>query len=98
MRHSLTKNIFSIFVLFTVLIFLSAQKKSSIYQKGWIDFNKNGIMDVYENPAAPIDERVASVNNRQTIQRWFVEEAFTVMLGNSSTDVRLKEQFTIITN
>ena len=27
-----------------------------IYRKGWIDFNKNGRMDVYENPAAPVEE------------------------------------------
>lgn len=32
--------------------------KGNIYQKGWIDFNKNGKMDVYENPKAPINERV----------------------------------------
>ena len=28
----------------------SAAKQPSIYRKGWIDFNKNGRMDVYENP------------------------------------------------
>lgn len=28
-----------------------------IYHKGWIDFNKNGKMDVYENPQATIEDR-----------------------------------------
>lgn len=32
--------------------------KKPIYHKGWIDFNKNGKMDVYENPSAPIDDRI----------------------------------------
>jgi beta-glucosidase len=35
-----------------------AQKKSAMYQKGWIDFNKNGVKDVYEDPTASIDARV----------------------------------------
>ena len=26
--------------------------KNKIYRKGWIDFNKNGVKDLYENPAA----------------------------------------------
>lgn len=30
----------------------------SIYHKGWIDFNKNGKKDVYEDPSQPIDKRV----------------------------------------
>lgn len=35
----------------------NAQNKG-IYKKGWIDFNKNGVMDIYEDPSAPVDERV----------------------------------------
>lgn len=37
---------------------LSAQ---NIYHKGWIDFNKNGRMDVYEDSRAPIEARVADL-------------------------------------
>lgn len=36
----------------------TAAPKGDIYQKGWIDFNKNGKMDVYENPNAPLEDRV----------------------------------------
>jgi beta-glucosidase len=32
--------------------------KKPIYHDGWIDLNKNGRMDVYENQKAPIDRRV----------------------------------------
>lgn len=45
-----------------VLTFLafsvSAQQASKIYHKGWIDFNKNGVKDVYEDPAAELNDRV----------------------------------------
>ena len=43
--------------LFTVASFLfcpqvSGDTPDGIYHKGWIDFNKNGKMDLYENPKA----------------------------------------------
>ncbi|EOR94620.1 Beta-glucosidase [Arcticibacter svalbardensis MN12-7] len=46
--------------LFLFLIFGSAnaQNKSNIYHKGWIDFNKNGVMDIFENPKSNINERI----------------------------------------
>lgn len=39
-----------------------------IYHKGWIDFNKNGKMDVYENPAAPIIDRVKDLLSQMTVE------------------------------
>ncbi|MDR1683643.1 MAG: beta-glucosidase, partial [Candidatus Symbiothrix sp.] len=45
-----------------------AQKKVKIYQKLWIDFNKNGIRDVYEDPSAPIDERVENLLSQMTLE------------------------------
>lgn len=44
-----------------------AAGKQSIYHKGWIDFNKNGRMDVFENPAAPVDARVSDLLAQMTI-------------------------------
>ncbi|WP_433897081.1 hypothetical protein, partial [Bacteroides caccae] len=32
--------------------------RSEMYKKGWIDFNKNGAKDTYEDPTAPIDARI----------------------------------------
>ena len=32
--------------------------RSEMYKKGWIDFNKNGVKDTYEDPTAPIDARI----------------------------------------
>ncbi len=45
---------------------VSAQSKN-IYHKGWIDFNKNGRMDIFENPAQPVDARVADLLSKMTI-------------------------------
>lgn len=41
--------------------------KNPIYQKGWIDFNKNGVMDVYEDPAAPLEERIEDLLSQMTV-------------------------------
>ncbi|MDR1682943.1 MAG: glycoside hydrolase family 3 protein, partial [Candidatus Symbiothrix sp.] len=42
-------------------------QQSSIYKNGWIDFNKNGKKDVYEDPSAPIDERVKNLLSQMTL-------------------------------
>ena len=36
----------------------AVSRGASIYKKGWIDFNKNGKKDVYEDPTQPIGKRV----------------------------------------
>ncbi|WP_457126320.1 glycoside hydrolase family 3 C-terminal domain-containing protein [Mucilaginibacter sp. HD30] len=44
-----------------------AQQKS-IYHKGWVDFNKNGKMDVFEDPARPVENRVNDLLSQMTIE------------------------------
>ena len=39
-----------------------------IYKKGWIDFNKNGVMDVYEDPSAPLEARVKDLLSQMTME------------------------------
>lgn len=46
----------------------AAQAKDSIYKKGWIDLNKNGVKDVYEDPEAPIEARVQDLLNQMTLE------------------------------
>ncbi len=41
--------------------------ETSLYQDGWMDLNKNGKMDVYENPAQPLPKRVADLLVRMTL-------------------------------
>lgn len=47
---------------------LTAFPKDGIYHKGWIDFNKNGRMDVYENPNAPAKDRVRDLLSQMTLE------------------------------
>ncbi|QKJ28497.1 glycoside hydrolase family 3 C-terminal domain-containing protein [Mucilaginibacter mali] len=49
------------------LLSASAQQKN-IYHKGWVDFNKNGKMDVFENPAEPIEKRINDLLSQMTIE------------------------------
>lgn len=42
--------------------------KKSMYHKGWIDFNKNGVMDVYENPNAKIEDRIEDLLGQMNIE------------------------------
>lgn len=46
----------------------SSFAQSSIYHKGWIDFNKNGKMDVFEDPSQPIDKRIADLLSQMTVE------------------------------
>ena len=59
--------------LFTVASFLfctqvSGDTPDGIYHKGWIDFNKNGKMDLYENPKAPLEEKVQDLLSQMTLE------------------------------
>lgn len=52
-------------ILLLLLLFLSVASmntdKKSIYHKGWIDFNKNGTKEMFEDSKAAIDARVANL-------------------------------------
>ena len=39
-----------------------------IYRDGWIDFNKNGVRDVYEDPSQPVDARVKDLLSQMTFE------------------------------
>lgn len=59
--------------LFTVASFLFCTQVSGgtpdgIYHKGWIDFNKNGKMDLYENPKTPLEDRVQDLLSQMTLE------------------------------
>jgi beta-glucosidase len=47
----------------------SAQSPSKdIYHTGWIDLNKNGRMDVYENPKIDIERRITDLLSQMTLE------------------------------
>lgn len=41
--------------------------RTEMYRKGWIDFNKNGVKDVYEDPNTPIDARIEDLLGQMTL-------------------------------
>ncbi len=54
--------------LSAIALSAGARDVRDIYHKDWIDFNKNGRMDVYENPKAPVDERVEDLLSQMTLE------------------------------
>ncbi|NWJ52481.1 MAG: glycoside hydrolase family 3 C-terminal domain-containing protein [Bacteroidetes bacterium] len=56
-------------VVFFILLFGSTTKGQNlnIYHNGWIDFNKNGIRDIFEDPLQPIDKRVDNLLQQMTV-------------------------------
>ena len=61
-------------ILLTLAAFLisvcayAGGKNAHIYHKDWIDFNKNGVKDIYEDPSRDIDERVGDLLSRMTLE------------------------------
>ncbi|TDX00586.1 glycoside hydrolase family 3 C-terminal domain-containing protein [Dinghuibacter silviterrae] len=43
-------------------------QRASIYHKGWIDLNKNGKKDIYEDPTQPIDARIDDLLAQMTLE------------------------------
>ena len=44
-----------------------SSSSSAMYRKGWIDFNKNGNKDIYEDPDAPVEKRVEDLLSQMTM-------------------------------
>lgn len=51
-----------------ILALLSASSSSGIYHKGWIDFNKNGKKDIYEDPKASLQDRVEDLLGQMSVE------------------------------
>jgi len=45
----------------------TVSRKKAIYHSGWIDLNKNGRMDVYENPKVDVDKRIDDLLSQMTL-------------------------------
>jgi beta-glucosidase len=61
-----TTKFFSILFIFLTSLSSFAQK-TTIYNKGWIDFNKNGKKDIYEDPSQSIEKRVEDLLSQMTL-------------------------------
>lgn len=62
------KRLFLLTILSVVALVAVAEPSCNIYHKGWIDFNKNGRKDIYEDPKRKIDERVEDLLKQMTVE------------------------------
>ena len=54
--------------LFICAAALTPARSQSIYHEGWIDFNKNGVKDVYEDPSARLEDRIEDLLSQMTLE------------------------------
>ena len=54
----------ALFLLISNVLF----SQETIYKSGWIDFNKNGKLDLYENQKLPIKQRVNDLLSKMTLE------------------------------
>lgn len=50
-----------------ILPLASFSQKGTIYKDGWIDFNKNGKKDIYEDPSQSIEKRVEDLLSQMSV-------------------------------
>src|SRR5215475_14671697 len=54
--------------VFSPLLRFGAPQSRSIYHGNWIDLNKNGRMDPYEDPSVPVENRVENLLLQMTLE------------------------------
>ena len=64
----MNKHTLSVAITFLFCTPISGGIPDGIYHKGWIDFNQNGKMDLYENPKAPLEDRVQDLLSQMTLE------------------------------
>jgi beta-glucosidase len=59
---------YPLFALLALLGIVSFKPLTSIYKDGWIDLNKNGKKDIYEDPKQPVNARTADLLSKMTLE------------------------------
>src|SRR6266849_6808020 len=72
----------------------NANRGKTIYHDTWIDLNKNGRMDVYENPKAPIDKRIDDLLSQMNLEEKTCQTAtlYGVGRGRTGAEPPLKDE------
>lgn len=65
---------------------LQTPNRKEIYHDGWTDLNKNGRMDLYENPKAPIDQRVNDLLAQMNVDEKTCQTATLYGVGRGRTN------------
>ncbi|SJZ46318.1 glycoside hydrolase family 3 N-terminal domain-containing protein [Sediminibacterium ginsengisoli] len=56
-----------VFICSTVMALTGIAQQKTIYHNGWIDFNKNGVKDLFEDRTQPIGKRVENLLSLMTL-------------------------------
>ena len=83
----MNKHTLSVAITFLFCTPISGGIPDGIYHKGWIDFNKNGKMDLYENPKAPLEDRVQDLLSQMTLEEKTCQMATLYGSGRVLKDV-----------
>lgn len=59
---------FSFYILLAVPMCIMGQEVDNMYHNGWIDFNKNGKKDPYEDASLSTDVRIADLLSQMTLE------------------------------
>lgn len=60
--------------------------KGEIYHAGWIDFNKNGRKDIYEDPTQPVERRIEDLLRQMNLDEKTAQMATLYGYGRVLTD------------
>src|SRR6266567_426502 len=66
----------------------TAAPRKGIYHDGWIDLNKNGRKDVYEDSRAPIEKRIDDLLSQMTLEEKTCQTATLYGVGRGRTGTR----------
>ena len=71
-----------------------AQARKALYHNGWIDLNKNGRLDVYENPRASLNARVEDLLRQMNLDEKTCQTAtlYGVGRGRTGGEVPLEDE------
>ena len=58
----------TLITVIALTVTLAAGAQENIYHEGWIDFNKNGTKDIYEDPEQPVEKRVRNLLEQMTVE------------------------------
>jgi beta-glucosidase len=53
---------------FLGIVNLTIAKKNTMYHQGWIDFNKNSVLYIFENPALPVEKPIEDLLSKMAME------------------------------
>jgi beta-glucosidase len=68
MKNSIYQPSIKTFIVLVLIFITSFSYTQSIYHTNWIDLNKNGQKDIYEDSGQSIDIRVADLISQMTME------------------------------